>query len=295
MPEKILILSDLHLGRPRHSVASALMLRPVWQGVDRLILNGDVAEIHHPRHRSTAARETIALLDACEEDGVEVTLLSGNHDPFLSDLRHMACSGGRVFITHGDALHPAIAPWSPRASAMRSAFERAIGADAQTGESPLERHLRAAQFAAHAEWQAFEHELERSSLRSMLIRPWALWQVIDYWRRFPGLVAAFGRKHYPEAAVLVTGHTHHQGIWRIDERTVINTGSFGFPGRPRGVVISGNEVAVHAIKRRTHSYMLVPDPITRIQLAQLESPDNAPRSATNIRPVRDRLHELATT
>ena len=89
MPGRIVILSDTHLGRPSCGAQSARALRPLWQGASHLIVNGDVAEIHHPRHWGEAARETMHLLDLCEEDSVALTLLSGNHDPFISEVRHL--------------------------------------------------------------------------------------------------------------------------------------------------------------------------------------------------------------
>ena len=92
---------------------SAVALRPLWAGASNLIINGDVAEVHHPEHWADAATQLLQLLDLCEKDGVALTLLSGNHDPFIGEVRHLHLANHQVFVTHGDALHPAIAPWSP--------------------------------------------------------------------------------------------------------------------------------------------------------------------------------------
>jgi len=235
VPERILIISDLHLGREHGAAPSAEALRPIWRGAHRLVLNGDIAEVHHPEHWTVAARETIRLMDLCEEDGVEVTILSGNHDPFLSDIRHLHLAGGRVFVTHGDVLHPAVAPWSPAAGRIRNAQADAMASLEASERMDLESRLSASQHACYAEWaegRRLEREAKRSTFLGMFARPWALVQVLHYWRLFPKLAAAFAREHAPDARFTVIGHTHRGGRWRFGEHVVINTGSFGFPGRP---------------------------------------------------------------
>ena len=153
MPGRIVIISDLHLGRPRCAASSAAALRPLWDGASHLIVNGDAAEIHHPRHWPRAAREMLSLFDLCEADGVELTLLSGNHDPYITDLRHLHLADGLVFVTHGDVLHPAIAPWSPAAARMRQAHEAALAAMPPEARGELEARLSISQHASFTEWE----------------------------------------------------------------------------------------------------------------------------------------------
>lgn len=246
---RTLILSDLHLGRPRMAARSVAALRPLWQGSTNLIINGDVAEVHHPTHWGQAARQVLQLYDLCEADGVELTLLSGNHDPYLTDVRHLNLADGLIFVTHGDVLHPAIAPWSPRAGIMRDAHERAIEAIPLEERDHLDSRLKVSQFASHVEWSDMAHEAAKSSLPQMLMRPWSVPQVFWYWWRFPGLAAKFMRDHAPQARVGIFGHTHRPGIWTLNDRVIINTGAFGFPGKPRGVVIDNHrDVRVQAIE-----------------------------------------------
>ena len=93
---RTLVLSDLHLGHRRDAdvlrrppVLSALRER--LDGVDRLVLLGDVVELRHgPRHQAMDAAEPVlrALGDALAP-GAEIVLLAGNHDhamvaPWLS-------------------------------------------------------------------------------------------------------------------------------------------------------------------------------------------------------------------
>lgn len=267
MSHKTLILSDLHLGRPRLAAASAAALRPLWQGFDRLIINGDVAEVHHPTHWSQAARQVLQLHDFCEADGVELTLLSGNHDPYLTDQRHLELADGAVFVTHGDVLHPAIAPWSPRAGIMRDAHERAIQAIPEHERDQLDTRLKVSQFASHVEWSDMAHEAAKSNIPQMLLRPWCVPQVLLYWRKFPQLASRFLLKHAPRATIGVFGHTHRAGVWNINDRLIINTGAFGFPGKPRAVTIDGaRTVSVLAIERAGDAYRLAREPLHVVTL-----------------------------
>ncbi len=271
MTDRTLILSDLHLGRPRLAALSADALRPLWQGFTRLIINGDIAEVHHPTHWSIAARQVLQLHDLCEADGVELTMLSGNHDPYLTDQRHLELAGGSVFITHGDVLHPAIAPWSPRAGIMRDAHQRAIAAIPEHERDRLDTRLKVSQFASHIEWSDMAHEAAKSSIPQMLMRPWSIPQVLIYWWQFPRLAANFLRQHAPLAKVGVFGHTHRAGLWTIDDRLIINTGAFGFPGKPRAVTIDNQrDLRVLAVERvgggdRT-AYRLACEPIRELTL-----------------------------
>ena len=242
MAQRTLMLSDTHLGRPKHAALSAEALRPLWGGCTRLIINGDVAEVHHPTHWTMAARQTLRLFDLCEEDGVQLTLLSGNHDPYIADQRHLHLAQGSVFVTHGDVMHPAIAPWSPRAGRMRERREQALSAIPLKDRHTLEARLTAAQHASHGDWEHLSAEAGRSTIGAMLLRPWAMAQVLWYWREFPSVAAKFIREHAPQARFAVLGHTHRPGIWSFGELTIINTGSFGFPGRPRAVMIEDDQV-----------------------------------------------------
>lgn len=267
MSSRTLILSDLHLGRPRLAALSAEALRPLWQGCSRLIINGDVAEVHHPTHWAIAARQVLRLHDLCEDDNVELTLLSGNHDPYLTDVRHLELANGSVFITHGDVLHPAIAPWSPRAGIMRDAHERAIEAIPPEERSHLDTRLKVSQFASHVEWSDMAHEASKSSVPQMLMRPWSVPQVLWYWWRFPRLAARFLHDHAPKSRIGVFGHTHRAGIWTIDHRVIINTGSFGFPGQPRAVMIENDrDVRVLAIEPGETAYRFVNEPVRELTL-----------------------------
>ena len=295
MTKRIVILSDTHLGRPSGAAVSVAALRPLWKDASNLIINGDVAEVHHPQHWAQAATQLLQLLDLCERDNVALTILSGNHDPFIGEVRHLHLADDKVFVTHGDALHPAIAPWSPAAGRMRKAHEEALAEIEPESRNHLESRLAAAQKASQAEWSDLEDEAGHSSLFAMLIRPWAIVQVLHYWHVFPKLVSRFVKDYSPQARFAILGHTHRPGIWKIDGRVIINTGAFGFPGKPWAVCLQDNRLEVWPIILRGGLYEFAAEPIASFQLPELSEEDNAYEPlALNTRPGSERSKAAAT-
>jgi predicted phosphodiesterase len=281
MSDRTVIVSDLHLGRAHGAARSAQALRPLWQGAERFIVNGDAAEVHHPKHRAKAAAEILCMFDLCERDGVELTLLSGNHDPYITVLRHLHLAGGQVFITHGDVMHPAIAPWSPASARLRAAHEAAIAALAPEDRETLEARLAAAQHAGFAEWQNLEdleREASHSSFLAMLLRPWALARVLAYWHQFPRLAADFVQRHAPEARFALLGHTHRAGLWRIGGRVIVNTGHFGLPGPALAVVLEGRSLSIRRVVKRGELYAFASHPRAMFELEEAAE-GNAVRAA----------------
>ncbi len=274
MGERIVILSDTHMGRPDALVRSPQMLRPLWQGASAVVFNGDVAEIHDPRCRIKAARLVLQMHDLCERDGVEPTLLSGNHDPYISDVRHLLLGDGSVFVTHGDVLHPAIAPWTPSAAKVRRAHDRAMAKLEPEARGKLAARLSVSQHTAHEYWDEYEHALQHSATRQLMLRPWMALQVLWYWHNIPGMAQRFAQEHAPEAKFFIFGHTHRQGIWQRGGLTLINTGSFGFPGRPRGVVIEDRRLSVYPIRRRGEVFCFADRALAEFTLHAAALPDS---------------------
>ena len=279
MANRIVILSDLHMGKTDAMVRSPKMLQPLWQGASGLVVNGDVAEVHDPRYQVKAAEDVLELHDLCESDRVDLTLLSGNHDPYISDIRHLLLHNKSVLITHGDALHPAIAPWCPSASLVREAHDKALSQLEPESRDELLGRLSVTQHAANEHWESYERSLQQSALHDILLRPWMVFQVLDYWRKVPQLAQSFVSQYAPKAKFFVFGHTHRQGVWRRGDLTLINTGSFGFPGRPRGVVIEGNTLSVYRIHGRNGAFHFEDSPLVQYNLPKANTTPDASNAA----------------
>lgn len=249
-----LIISDTHLGRP--GKATAQSLAPIWQGIDELVINGDSAEVQIPWLRSAAVRELDRLSELTRRDGVRLTLVSGNHDAYLTDNRCLRYADGRILVMHGDALHPGVAPWTRSGKAMKRLTERALADIDPAERDTLETRLSVAQHVGHSE---FLEEYVLSSrgeggLRQVARRPWQVPRVLHYWRREPALAERFIEAYAPRTEVLIIGHSHRPGVWRRGRRTIINTGAFLFPGRPWCAALSSDGLRVERLIKRDGQY-----------------------------------------
>jgi len=266
MADRVVILSDLHLGAGKRCVEDPLALRPLWQDADHLVLNGDTGELHHIELRARAAREVIRLIDALDDDGVPVTILAGNHDPYVTDLRHLHLAGGQVFVTHGDAFHPSISPWCAYAKRLRDNHDTAIRSLPAVKRHDLTARLDAIRFASHLEW--LTEKQHRTRFMEMLFRPRNVFKLFHYWWQVPALADRFVDRYSPDARFVVFGHSHRQGIWQVGRRIAINTGAFGFPGRPRGIVLEHGELSVWDVVRKRGEYRFAARPRRRFSLRQ---------------------------
>lgn len=263
---RTVILSDTHLGRPGCGARSADALRPLWAGATELIVNGDLAELSDPSYRSDAARQVLRVQELCEADGVHVCLLSGNHDPLITDRRYLRLFGGEVFLTHGDILHPAISPWTSNARRLEALHADALASLDSTAQQQFEARLEAAQYACHFNWDAHVDEPTRPWPRRMMDLATVYARVLWYWRVLPRRAADFARRYVPESRFFVFGHIHRSGIWNFDGRVIINTGSFDFPSKPRVVMIDNKELAVWPIRLMGETFELARQPLARFEL-----------------------------
>jgi len=215
MSRRTVILSDTHLAGNGQGAGSADAMRQLWQGADELIINGDLAELSDPRCRADAARDVLRLMDLCENDGVRLTLLSGNHDPLLTDRRFLRLCNGEVFVTHGDMLHPAISPWTTYAKQLRELHEGALRQLELIDRAQLDNQAMAAAHASNLKWdQLAEHA---PPARGLLYRKaefaFKVARVLWFWHRLPKLASGFAHRYAPDARFFIVGHIHRAGVW----------------------------------------------------------------------------------
>ncbi len=255
MSNRQLIISDVHLGMPGY--AEAEQLRTLWADCDELIVNGDLAEMQHPSFSAQAGWQMVELRSLTEHDGVELTLISGNHDPYLAERRHMNLAGGQVFVTHGDVLHPSIAPWCPTSDQVKREYFATEQALSPASRMNLETRLAITAHAAYASWQRHmrgEEKKNTTSIRSLLSRPIHLIRLFHFWAIMPQLAARFAEQHAPASRYVLTGHTHWPGVWTRRGRVIINTGCFTYPGRPWAVRIDDRCLSVHKVRKDETGY-----------------------------------------
>ncbi|MEM1356252.1 MAG: metallophosphoesterase [Planctomycetota bacterium] len=259
---RTLILSDTHLGRPGRVTVAAL--RPLWQGFDHLIINGDAVELQMPSCRAAGARAVDTLQDAADRDGVALTLISGNHDAYLSDLRYLYLLEGRVLLTHGDVLHPTIVPWTSHATVLAEQHAEAMARATPTQRGCMDFRHDLSQRLSYRERMGIRADGKDPGLNKLhnaLLHPIKVAQVLAYWRSIPALVHRLVEQCAPGVEMVVLGHTHRQGVWNKHGRSILNCGSFDRPGRPRAVVVEGRTVSMHRIKWSGQAFQRMEKPV----------------------------------
>lgn len=262
MSERVVIFSDTHLGGPGRGARTPEALRPLWRGAQRLILNGDIAELSDPTWRVRAAQHVMRIQELCEADGVELKLLSGNHDPMLSDQRFLRLYDGALFVTHGDVLHPAISPWNSNADALERLNAEALASLRPSERMELDPILAAAQHASNLKWDdiASHPHVHETRLQRILALPPKAARVFWFWLTMPRRAAKFVAHNAPESRFFIFGHYHRTGVWKSGPRVIINTGAFGGIMPPAAVVIEDQKVNVHSVLPDGEAYRLSPQP-----------------------------------
>jgi len=254
--EPVVIISDLHLGRSTRWKERLEPLRGVWRGAATMVFNGDTMNGHLAANSALRGQIVSCLSEMCASDGARAVFLAGNSDPYIDRLQHLFLSGGRVLVTHGDAVFPDVSPWRVRVRDIREARDAAVRDMPAHQRDTLEGQLLSTRQASEA---ILAKTLGRKGLfplrhLGLCLAPFRLWAVMRAWRRAPSLAAQFLRHYAPRARFIVMGHTHRRGIWRIEETVVINTGSFEGFSSPAMVRLGGGEIAVQRIGREEGLY-----------------------------------------
>ncbi len=230
MKEPVRILSDLHLGHAASRIEEVGGLRPLIAGAGTVIFNGDTWQELAIDYRPRAERLLADLRDLCRDEGVEAVFLSGNHDPGWPGKGWIELAGGRIVVTHGDAVLWAGSPWSrealSREAEVRRLWEEHRGAADDAGE-----RLVLARAVARA-LRAVSYPRGRSLVRRVVDAvnpPRRAWEILSVWLRHPAATADFARRYFPDAGIIVAGHFHWPGAWRRGGRVVVNTGAFVDP------------------------------------------------------------------
>lgn len=283
----VLVISDLHLGRTGMT-ETAEELAPLIDAASTLVINGDVAELHVRTWAKEATRELDRLRERCRRSGTRLVVLAGNHDPEITERRHLILSRGELLITHGDVVHEALAPWSDAAEIIRARHREVLDALAPSEQNDLANLFRACREAAKAECEALGDLGPPTTPLGALAKPWKLFAIIRFWWSHARKLDRFATAHAPTSRVVLVGHSHRAGVQRIGRRTIVNTGCFGVPGPALGVILGPDGLEVRRIirdrRRRDRSLewnVLHRDTGIRIEASELPADDFAVTSVEN--------------
>lgn len=236
MREPVRIFSDLHLGHKVSRIERVSSLRPLIAGAGTVVFNGDTWQELAPPFRERSAAMLAELQALCADEGVDAVFLPGNHDPGWDGPGWLELAGGRIVITHGDALLRSGSPWKREILAAPGLIEE-LWAAHPGAETDVAQRLALARAIAR-ELCSVEYPYGRGFIQRVwdaLAPPKRALHMLEAWFSQAAAGAAFCERYFPAAEVLVIGHFHWQGSWTSAGRRLLNTGSFTNPGRAQWV------------------------------------------------------------
>jgi predicted phosphodiesterase len=232
LKEPVRIVSDLHLAHRVSRIARVSALRPLVAGAGTMVFNGDTWQ---ELTRTVVARSAEMLDELrclCAAEGCETVFLSGNHDPGWPGPGWLELAGGRIVVTHGDALMFDGSPWKREVLAGRQQVLDLWREypEAATDVAARLRLARAMARALPSQEEPFGRRLWQL-VWDAAYPPQRALRILQAWWRQDEAGLEFCKRYFPQAEVLIIGHFHRHGCWRRDGRLLINTGSFVNPGR----------------------------------------------------------------
>jgi UDP-2,3-diacylglucosamine pyrophosphatase LpxH len=262
---KTLILSDLHLGTGASRGPSFLDgLRTLARQYDRVILNGDTLDRYEKPNCEPHSENWIAQArEACRGRSAEAELLTGNHDPAISNQNYIYDAHSATLVFHGDCIsdmtHPTKRSEQILGGWLARRWEKMGGRPARFIElTAAHRETQAAYLRENPPLRDRNNAFEY--LAAVLYPPHKPLHVLRYWHRAPGRVAALAATFDRPVRTVVFGHTHRSGEWRIGGMRVINAGSFMPLSTPQAVCIDGADVHMRPVKSLLRSYKTIPVP-----------------------------------
>ncbi|MGC4073119.1 MAG: metallophosphoesterase family protein [Nibricoccus sp.] len=250
------ILSDLHYDDAASQVRSLAMLRPLLNGADRVIINGDAIDSQVIAHGPELIAEVKAFFAA---HAPETLFIAGNHDPDISPVNELILGGGQIWATHGDVFFEYLAPWSPNLPEFRRRIHALRDHLPPAERDRLEtryRILREISVGLPPEHdpadRSFLHQLARAS--RIFVNPRRPLSMIHAWTTSPRTAAEMAAKYHPSARFVIFGHIHHPGVWKKQGHIVINTGSFTPPRGALMVEFDDKNLRVLRINRRRDAF-----------------------------------------
>jgi predicted phosphodiesterase len=125
---RLRIISDLHYAETGSRLQKLSALEPVLEGADKVVFNGDTLETRFLDIDPRTVGHKAEWVDFAARHGAggRFILVTGNHDPDLTDTHHLELEGGRILVIHGDTMFPRMAPWGWEAKYFQQQQEQRL-------------------------------------------------------------------------------------------------------------------------------------------------------------------------
>lgn len=256
----IRIFSDLHFLEQACRIKTIEQLRPLLDGTDEIVFNGDLIDTQTVDPDHSIARE----LKAYFSSHAPTTFITGNHDPDLSDTHELSLANDSIWLTHGDVFFEDLVPWSRDQPEIRRRLRKAWAntpVQEQTKPEVRLHTFRQICLGLHQGYDPCKSGLGPNLRRylSLLYPPRCSLALLHAWATTSRRAAQVARQHRAQAKFIIFGHTHRPGAWpQRDGRVVINTGSFCGPLTGQAVELHGGELRLRPIAVRGAEFRLLP-------------------------------------
>ncbi len=225
---RVRVVSDLHLAHERCEAPPVEALAPLLEGVDILVVAGDLAETRACAWQEEGKKLREEVRQLCAARGVQLITLAGNHDPDAGP-HLLKLWSGRVAVMHGHALYKEGAPWSWEYLRNRPACEACIARYPNSDSVLAERLALATEMCQLTPPIMRREGIRNRHLRGLLhcfFPPQRPMRIMWGWLTCGRKAEAFAKRFFPEAEVVVLGHFHRSGRWQYGGRTIVNTGAW---------------------------------------------------------------------
>jgi predicted phosphodiesterase len=261
-PNLIRIFSDLHYADRASTLTSLSALTPLFEGAAQVVLNGDTFDTRPGPAPALTEELNAEVSDFFNRHAPPSVLLTGNHDPNISEHHALEFANRQVLVTHGDILFDDMVPWSRDAALLRRRITEQLTRLPAIERDAFEPRLAAFRRAAITIPQ--RHQSEKNRVKYMLgfladtvWPPTRVLHVLRAWRDAPALADTLVARNGFPAKYFVMGHTHRLGARRTASGlTLINTGSFCPPTGAGVVDITTDRITLRQIERRGAEFRL---------------------------------------
>jgi hypothetical protein len=192
-------------------------------------------------------------------------LLTGNHDPALSDAHWVYDAESQTLIFHGDCVldctHPTKKTEQFLMGHLRARWAQLGGRPADFVE--LHENYRSVQ----RQWLPIINPYKKAKTvtqyaLSLVYPPRRPFDIVHYWLKAPGRVLELARGFGKPLRHVVVGHTHRAGCWIRGGVKVMNTGSYMPISASYAVVLDGEQAQWLSVKTLTarRNQVLIPKP-----------------------------------
>jgi predicted phosphodiesterase len=252
----VVFFSDLHLRSLDDWECELEGLRGLWSNAKTVLFNGDTLSWEISRCPELREKLRNDITDFFHHNALKTIFVAGNSDQELSEQNYCFMCEKKILALHGHVIFDDVSPWNyhaPRIEKLRQEFLESIPQQSRDTLDASAQSARAATLKIQrwcletlgknsAKFYVF---LKIHKLRTLL----RLRTILRSWRNTPIFGVKFLERYAPQTKFLIMGHTHRSGVWKLNGRVIINTGSIKNHRQCLLVRLENNNLKVFRIRR----------------------------------------------